>query len=140
MKKPKLKTQFSNYKKCGITFPKKSQTQQSFKDECNINNIVDRYQRTGEIPVTRQVKYGEAPPNDMTHLRMSTAAIKSAYEAMPDDQKKGLTLDQYLEQQSQPNAPESEITAPDSETATIVDVENQEQPNESAVDIEAEIT
>lgn len=48
----------------GITFTQPSMTQQHFKDECNINNIIARYEKTGFLtdpsrPATRKPQFGD---------------------------------------------------------------------------------
>lgn len=42
-------------------FTKPSMTQQNMRDECNINNIMERYQKTGVVEHlnTREPKYGD---------------------------------------------------------------------------------
>lgn len=34
----------------GLSCPEKTRTKQSFKDECDINNILKKYQKTGQLP------------------------------------------------------------------------------------------
>lgn len=55
-----------------------SLTKQSFKDECDVNKIVDRFTRTGQLDHLRpgNPEYGEAP-----HLDYHTAACIAAETA-----------------------------------------------------------
>lgn len=66
--KNKFRTQFDDdysAEKYGISFnPKaeteRSQTKQHFAEECDINNIMERYEKTGVLPeATRQLLYGD---------------------------------------------------------------------------------
>lgn len=43
-------TKFAPRLSVGIEFNEPSMTEQHFKDECDINNIVSRYQETGVLP------------------------------------------------------------------------------------------
>lgn len=49
-----------------LSFKKEKRlTKQYFKDECDINNVVKRFQETGFVPVTRgEPQYGDAPNLD----------------------------------------------------------------------------
>lgn len=38
---------------------KESMTKQSFKDECDINKIMEKYKRTGQVPLNIQQKQGQ---------------------------------------------------------------------------------
>lgn len=54
--------------KTGIEFNEPSMTEQHFKDECDINNIVKRYQETGVLPQgNREPLFGDfsAFPSDL---------------------------------------------------------------------------
>lgn len=49
------KTNYSIKQRVQITFPEDSPyTKQSFKDECDINKLMARYQATGELPVINE--------------------------------------------------------------------------------------
>lgn len=52
-------------RKVVLEFPNPSKTHQSFKDECDINRIVARYQKTGLLPqVNSQPQYGDFCTSD----------------------------------------------------------------------------
>lgn len=52
---PLLQSNYSLKKRVQITFPEDSPyTKQSFKDECDINIILNRYMSTGELPVLNE--------------------------------------------------------------------------------------
>ena len=50
----------------GTPMAKKGRTQQSFEKECNINNIVARFMKTGQLPMlnSADLNYGFAPSGD----------------------------------------------------------------------------
>ena len=66
-----------------ITFTEPSLTRQSFKDECDVNQIVKRYTETGminHIPRT-PAQYGDAPEGDFLEAAIVNADIASQIEA-----------------------------------------------------------
>jgi len=76
--KSKLKT-----RPHAIIFTQPSLTRQSFKDECDVNQIVKRYTETGminHIPRTTP-KYGDAPEGDFLEAAIVNADIASQIEA-----------------------------------------------------------
>lgn len=59
--------------------PEKGLTHQSFKDECDINNIVATYARTGIAPKPRgKPQFGVAPDADLFEAACVQAEIRSA--------------------------------------------------------------
>lgn len=49
-----FRTRFSERQRVSLEFdPKEGRTKSSFKDECDINNIVNRFKRTGQLPPGR---------------------------------------------------------------------------------------
>jgi len=76
--KPKLKK-----RPHAISFTQPSLTRQSFKDECDVNQIVKRYTETGminHIPRTTP-QYGDAPEGDLLQAAIVNADIASQIEA-----------------------------------------------------------
>jgi len=66
-----------------IVFSQPSLTRQSFKDECDVNQIVKRYTETGminHIPRTTP-QYGDAPEGDFLEAAIVNADIASQIEA-----------------------------------------------------------
>lgn len=126
-KRPKLKTQYTNYEQVAIKFEEATNTQQNFKEECDINNVMRRFQATGEVPghLLRDRKYGIQPPDDLTALRFLTAHLKSEFELLPEEEKENLSLDQYLDkkykEQSANANPESVTDEPQGEAEAIQD-------------------
>ena len=66
-----------------ITFTEPSLTRQSFKDECDVNKIVQRYTETGMINhIPRTIpQYGDAPDGDFLEAAIVNAEIASQIEA-----------------------------------------------------------
>lgn len=60
-------------------------TKQSHKDECDINKILDRYQRTGvlEHRVEYEAKYHDISPQDFQESMYIIATAKSMFEDLP---------------------------------------------------------
>jgi len=66
-----------------MKFTQPSLTRQSFKDECDVNQIVKRYTETGminHIPRTPP-QYGDAPEGDFLEAAIVNADIASQIEA-----------------------------------------------------------
>ena len=60
----------------GVVFKEASLTQQHFKDECDINHILDMYTRTGELPLNpKEMKYADV--SSITDYASMRAAIAS---------------------------------------------------------------
>lgn len=61
--------------------PDLGRTHQSFRDECDINRIVETYARTGIVPTgRREPQYGEAPDGTLFDHALVQAAIRTAVE------------------------------------------------------------
>lgn len=76
-----------------IRFTEPSLTRQSFKDECNVTNIVNSYARTGMVNhVARMTpRYFEAPEMDYSeHMRTQAqlASLEHELELAPEPQAK----------------------------------------------------
>jgi len=69
-----------------LTFPPNSRwTKQSFKDECDINTIMSRYQSTGELPDLREVapQYLDATGFDFQAMQNQLVEAQSLFDALP---------------------------------------------------------
>lgn len=63
-----------------------SRAKQAFKDECNINNIMARYEKTGLIDHIKenQGRYVDAPSHEDFHQAMNlVTSAKSMFESLP---------------------------------------------------------
>ncbi|QXP08414.1 MAG: internal scaffolding protein [Arizlama microvirus] len=61
MSTPKFATHWENRIKVGLKNDKPGKTQQSGKEECDINNILKRYEKTGILPdmIKTDPRYGD---------------------------------------------------------------------------------
>lgn len=73
--------------KRGIKFTQKSLTQQSFRNECDLNKIVERFSATGQLPQSaRPVRYG-LPDGEFHTNQLLLAEAKSLFETLPTQVK-----------------------------------------------------
>jgi len=83
-----IKSEFSPKLKVAITFPSTSRwTKQSFKDECDINTIMRRYQSSGEIPNINQQapQYLDATGFDYQEAMQFVAGAQSLFMDLPSE-------------------------------------------------------
>ena len=66
-----------------------TETKQSFKDECDINNIVAKFQTTGILPsnILKDPQYGEAPNMDLKTAIDLTQKLKNDFDNLTPDQR-----------------------------------------------------
>lgn len=85
---PNLHSVFSDKPRLAITFPARSRyTKQEFRDDCNINTIMSRYMKTGELPHINKLapQYFDAAPGDFqTHMN-AVAEAKTLFAQLPSD-------------------------------------------------------
>lgn len=61
-----------------------SMTKQSFKDECDVNVIMRRYEMTGLLPESRQdAQYGDVTGLDYQEAMLLVADARSKFESLP---------------------------------------------------------
>jgi len=95
-----------------ITFTEPSLTRQSFKEECDVNQIVKRYTETGminHIPRTTP-QYGDAPEGDFLEAAIVNADIASQIEAGSLDMD-AIASEPEAETTSEPEPEEAEEAA-----------------------------
>lgn len=58
---PTFNTRYSHSRPNPLVFDEPTQTRQAFKDECDINNILKRYEKTGTLPdlIKQNPQYGD---------------------------------------------------------------------------------
>lgn len=80
-----VRSAYSRKAKTGITFTGKTRTKQSFKDECNINNIMARYQKTGVVTHVNEQKpeYGFAPEIDLQNALNLVQKANEQFAGLP---------------------------------------------------------
>lgn len=73
----RIRNKFSVIEDEGVHTPGSSRTKQSFKDECDINHLMERYARTGVLPQNvRNARYGDFM--DVGDFRESQLRLKDA--------------------------------------------------------------
>lgn len=84
-----FRTAYERKEHDGIVFDEPSLTQQQFKEECDINNIIARYETTGLLtdplhPGTRQPMFGDFS-NVMDYQAAQNIVVRAneAFEALP---------------------------------------------------------
>lgn len=85
--------------KKGIEFKEPTLTQQHFKEECDINNIMDRYRKTGYLVDPLQVRTSMPKFEDFTEVpsfheaQILIAKSKESFEALPSHIRKRFNND-----------------------------------------------
>lgn len=66
-----------------------SLTKQAFAAECDINNIVEKFQRTGQMPVTNnlEARYEHVPVLDLKDSLDLVFAARKEFNELPDEVK-----------------------------------------------------
>lgn len=92
----KIRKPFIRRKVAGISFdPKEGRTKGSFKDECNINYIMNKYLKTGQLPNVREnLLYGEASGLDLFEAQQLVAKANSMFEELPSNVRNKFENDQ----------------------------------------------
>lgn len=71
----------------GEFFEKPSMTQQQFKDDCNINSIIDRFKVTGTVPVSQETGiYGDFTPAELSDYQSALNVVSQAqadFDSLP---------------------------------------------------------
>lgn len=83
---PLIQSNYSPKKRYQITFQTNSpHTKQSFKDECDINTIMSRYQSTGQIPNLNECapQYLDVSGIEFQESMEFVAGAKSLFQEMP---------------------------------------------------------
>lgn len=96
----------------GISFdPDEGQTHQSFKDECDVNNIIDLHTRTGLVTHLNpgSPQYGDCPESTLFEAALAQAEMRSAVEdgwEPPQDESEDSEPESALEPQIDSEASE----------------------------------
>lgn len=76
-------------------------TKQSFKDECNINKIMDKFQKTGAINhyTTHAPQYGDCTAVELADALNIVAQAEEMFDELPSELRKkfGNDPEQFLE-------------------------------------------
>lgn len=77
-------------RKYAIDLSQGSMTKQSFKDECDINKIMDKFQRTGVIShyATHAPTYGDASPVEYLDALLVISTANEMFAELPSSVRK----------------------------------------------------
>ncbi len=77
-------------KRVQLTFPKKGRTKQAFADECDINLIIDRHTKTGQIGHMNkaQPSYGYATSQDFATAMRTVTDAQNSFNNLSDEIQK----------------------------------------------------
>lgn len=81
-----FKTAYGEKVRVAISFAENSRwTKQSFRDECDINNVMARYQSSGELPAINQTapQYLDVTGLDYQQAMETVAGAQSLFNDMP---------------------------------------------------------
>ena len=99
-----------------VAFSQPPKTRQSFKDECDVNRIVDNYARTGMVNHVPRVEpqYGDNPEQNLFEAACVQAAIRSSEEeAVLNPSPEALRAPESDEVAEPATTPEGEAPEPD---------------------------
>lgn len=82
---PQILSAYSEKQRVQIHFQGQGRTKQSFKDECDINNIMDRFLKTGILEFTQQnqPRYGDSTGLEYQDAMLIVANAKSLFNSLP---------------------------------------------------------
>lgn len=82
---PQILSAYSKKQRVQIQFQGQGRTKQSFKDECDINNIMDRFLKTGILEFTQQnqPRYGDSTGLEYQDAMLIVANAKSLFNSLP---------------------------------------------------------
>lgn len=121
---PLIKSTYSLKLKTPLTFPSDSPvTKQSYKDECDINTIMARYQSTGEMPILNQraPQYLDVSQIDFQEAQQFIAGAQTLFNELPSalrnrfDNDPGLFLDFCSNENNRPEMAELGLLRPETE-------------------------
>jgi len=78
-----------------VYFPEVGRTKQSFKDECNVNNIVAKYQRTGvlEFNQKHEARYMDTTGIEFAQAMSVVARATEMFADLPSSMRKRFAND-----------------------------------------------
>lgn len=119
--------------------PSQSRTEQSHKAECDINNIMARYTKTGTLEHVRRYEgqYLDIDPLDFQEAQNKVAEAKSMFEELPSQVRRHFTNDtaRFLEFCTRSDDPAGELGAIAEEyrkQALGIDTDRQPEPQTSS--------
>ena len=84
---PRFRTAYGQKLRVGTKVEGKTMTKQSMKEECDINFIVEKYQKTGVVQHTREYEgqYGEFMSIDYHEAMNQVTAAQEMFMSIPSD-------------------------------------------------------
>lgn len=81
----KIISAYGPKQKMSLAFPDTGRTKQSFKAECDINNIMAKYQKTGVLDFARknEPRYGDCIGAEYNAAMLVVAGARSMFEGLP---------------------------------------------------------
>lgn len=102
--------------------PKEDRTQQSYKDDCDINLIMQRYLRTGVLPSSdRQPVYLDTTAYDFLEAQNLVARARGEFSLLPADErdKYGNQVELWLDDKARQAAEAAEEVSRAAEAAKV---------------------
>lgn len=131
------KPQLNKRERVQVLFTKPTLTKQYFKDECNINHIVNKFQQTGQILSQNSMdpQYGESPTIDLKTALDMVQSLHNEFDSLSDAEKEEFNNNpreyaQFLSNYAE--APESFIQTESGKTVTTAQETTQEPKNGSS--------
>lgn len=96
MTKSKIRDRFNRGERSPQKFTSPSRTQQQFKDEANINHIVERYTRTGLLPSSKLTPvYADLSSVDFQAMQNKIIDAQQGFARLPAKVRKQFDNDPY---------------------------------------------
>lgn len=85
--RPSFRVAYGSTARVSLVFPDQGKTDQSARDECDINTIMARYARTGVLPAARDAiaQYADVSALDFQQAQLLVAGAMSAFEELPSE-------------------------------------------------------
>lgn len=82
---PKIRSAYSPRVRVTLDCPEAGRTKQAMKDECDVNKILARFQRTGVLDFveTRQAQYGDVTGIEFRESMQKVAEATEMFDALP---------------------------------------------------------
>lgn len=111
-----------------IVFPKTGRTKSEFRESCDINYILKKYQNTGQLPLMqRKPIYGDfSTPVDYQTAQNIIIDANHQFDSLPSDVRQKFNNDpaQFLEFVSDPNNKEEMVKMGIAEAPSVPDVDD----------------
>ncbi len=96
-----VRSVFARGPRVQLTFPKRGRTKQSFRDECDINLIMGKYQKTGALSHFNKFSgsYGFATSEDFSSAMRTVTMAQDMFDHLPSSIRNRFANDpaQFLE-------------------------------------------